>query len=259
MVRIDQYSMTSLPLQMHSQGNILGYATGFFFEEKDKVYLVSNWHVLAGRDPSNGQPRHSSGAVPDEIVLPIHKDSIGTFLKKIKISLYDDDGNAKWIQHPVHGQNVDVAVTDPVILPYGAKHYPLPYRGESTDMIIGVGQELYILGFPKNISAQQILPVWKRASIASEPDLDAFGLPQFLVDTATREGMSGAPVIARAYGGYPTANTAFKVQQIATKFLGIYSGRYGASDIEAQLGRVWWKNNIEEIVKGGIKGTYKLR
>jgi len=60
-----------------------------------------------------------------------------------------------------------------------------------------VGHELFVLGFPEGISASD-LPIWKRATIASEPNATVDGLPILLVDTATRRGMSGGPAIARA-------------------------------------------------------------
>ena len=61
---------------------------------------------------------------------------------------------------------------------------------------------MFVLGYPKGISGGRGFPIWKRASIATEPDIQHDGLPKLLVDTATREGMSGAPVVAIADGDF---------------------------------------------------------
>ena len=62
------------------------------------------------------------------------------------------------------------------------------------------GDDCFVLGYPKNIDAGLDLPLWKRASIASEPSIDHGGLPRLLIDTATRKGMSGAPIVAISNG-----------------------------------------------------------
>jgi hypothetical protein len=46
----------------------------------------------------------------------------------------------------------------------------------------------------------------------------------------------------------------------AARFVGVYSGRFkGADELEAQLGLVWHRNVIEEIIAGGVVGSYQLR
>jgi hypothetical protein len=58
------------------------------------------------------------------------------------------------------------------------------------------GMDCFILGFPENLIGAANTPIWKRASIASEP----YQQFPYYVDSATRKGMSGAPVIARHTG-----------------------------------------------------------
>jgi hypothetical protein len=72
-----------------------------------------------------------------------------------------------------------------------------------------------------------------------------------LIDTATRPGLSGSPVIMQrvgihgATGGVITADTIFGRIR---KFVGIYSGRIGEDEFKAQLGVVWKASVISEIV-----------
>ena len=71
-----------------------------------------------------------------------------------------------------------------------------------------------------------MLPIWKRGSIASEPELPADDLPLFLVDSNTYKGMSGSPVYARTIGGYLSKqHEVFQMAARSTRFLGVYSGR----------------------------------
>lgn len=58
----------------------LGTGTGFVVQHRDHPYLITNYHVAAGRNPYNGQPIHPSGAVPDTLrllqLLPAQPDRI---------------------------------------------------------------------------------------------------------------------------------------------------------------------------------------
>lgn len=76
----------------------------------------------------------------------------------------------------------------------------------------------------------------------------------YLVDTASRPGMSGAPVILRDWTNdyVDGAMRAFS-DQPATNFLGVYSGRLHASTDEAQIGLVWHASFIEDIIAGGLR------
>jgi hypothetical protein len=125
-----------------------------------------------------------------------------------------------------------------------------------------IGMDAFILGFPKGIAHQQLLPIWKRGSIATEPEIPREDdLPVFLVDTATREGMSGAPVLLRSFSGYGKADGSSVLGTGPfTRFIGIYSGRFGADDeLAVQLGRVWHRSVIDELLANGVPGSYELR
>ena len=66
--------------------------------------------------------------------------------------------------------------------------------------------------------------------------------------------MSGSFVIAEHTGIFsPDGAEMSDDSWIGTgrKILGIYSGRLGASDIEAQLGIVWWRHLIDEVIQKG--------
>jgi hypothetical protein len=110
-----------------------------------------------------------------------------------------------------------------------------------------------VLGYPFG-PGKTGLPVWKRGSIASEPDLVPHVENYLLVDTASRPGMSGSPVILRSYGTHVSQGGVTLTSGSANKFIGVYSGRLHTQDpLEAQIGMVWSAVYIDEIIDGGIK------
>ena len=98
-----------------------------------------------------------------------------------------------------------------------------------------------------------VFPIWKKASIASEPNIDIQQMPYFFIDTATRSGMSGSPVVIYRKRSFTIEEESTgKFSGHITKLIGVYSGRIGAdSDMisDAQLGRVWKASVIDEIIE----------
>ena len=94
------------------------------------------------------------------------------------------------------------------------------------------------------------LPRLETGNIASEPDLVPLGPKHLLVDTASLPGMSGSPVIRRSWTNHLVdANYTSDDRRIATKFIGVYSGRrLSATRSDTQLGMVWPASNIADIL-----------
>lgn len=257
---IDEYSLISIPMSLLCNHNIIGEATGFFYAAEGHRYLVSNWHVFSGRNSYSGQPNHPDAAIPDALRVALHLSGSMPGVQKFDIRLYDADGRPNWRQHPL-GQDFDVAAMSCRNVPAQCLAFDLPLKSNTLDMAFLIGMDAYILGYPKGIANNGIFPIWKRASVASEPDLPHDGKPLVLVDTATREGMSGAPVFLRTFGGYrSTSGNQNMIVGPSTRFIGVYSGRYsGGDEFAAQLGRVWLREVIDEVIRKGVAGSYELR
>lgn len=235
-------------------------ATGFFFKHNDSYYVVTNWHVFSGRNPNSGQPLNREGAIPDTMEMALWlKQNLGDW-HLTRMSLNDVNGEAIWLQHP-SGQDVDVAICRINDIPDEIAVYSLPHPDEIPDMAFEVAMDVFIVGFPLGLSHQDVFPVWKRGSVATEPQLGIKGLPVFLVDSKTREGMSGSPVYLRSFGQCIHENGNVEMTNGSkSRFIGVYSGRYGADvEDEAQLGRVWHREVINEIIDCGVKGSYELK
>lgn len=60
-ILIDPLSCVSLHLECFFRGTVIGGGTGFIVVYNGTNYLVTNWHVVTGRDPNTGEPMSTSG------------------------------------------------------------------------------------------------------------------------------------------------------------------------------------------------------
>lgn len=94
------------------------------------------------------------------------------------------------------------------------------------------------------------LPVWATGFVASEPQLDLGGKPVFLIDSRTRRGQSGSPVVAcRNRGLVHLKGARHKTVESRTpayRFMGVYSGRINP---ESDLGYVWKASAVRDLIE----------
>lgn len=144
-----------------------------------------------------------------------------------------------------------ISMDDPIV-----NLYPINLLISEADLAVRIEMDVFILGYPFGADPPGF-SVWKRGSIASEPDLTRLGAGYMLVDTASRLGMSGAPVIRRSWGTHLLEDAAISQDSTPqSKFVGIYSGRLHAKDpSDAQIGMVWPVEDIQEVVVGQKRDT----
>ena len=229
-------------------------------------FLVSNWHVFSGRDPISGQPKNKCCAVPDacRFYFASFQEEDLSFTPVIR-SLGDASNlEATWFQHPIGGQDFDVAVLPIEANEVGLAKDLFDSSGHDPDMLIDLGDNLFLPGYPLGLTAGGYLPIWKRASLASSLEFGQGINRLFYVDTATREGMSGAPCLAisnwRHYSLDRATNKVSVVERpLSWRLLGVYSGRLNPSDsFEAQIGIVWRDNLITETILQRSRGNVIL-
>ncbi len=228
-------------------------------EPEGHYYLMTNWHVLSGLHAETQQPLDEHGAIPDRLEVVLHQATqLGAWWHG-KIDLRDNQGRPIWFEHPTHRHKVDVVALE-VEQDQGCAFFPINRVEFTKNLRVAVAQDVFIVGFPRGITGGGQLPIWKKGSIASEPNVNLDGLPKMLIDATTREGLSGAPVIVQYVGLHkndPKSPTLASDDWIGMgrKFLGVYSGRIGlASDqFEAQLGIVWKAPVIEEVIRGQLR------
>lgn len=260
------WNPTALYVEPCFNGKALSNASSFLWAHEARVFLVTNWHVLSGCNALTGKVMHPSGGIPNEIKIYSYR-RIGppldpkkgfrvTFTSKV-VSLADRaPGVHKWLQHPTYGPQVDVAALDVTEVVSDLHHECVNRLEGDRPSHMDPGDEVFIVGYPFGLIKGAWAPIWKRGSIALDPGLNPDGLPKMLVDTATREGMSGSVVIAMfpvpehdtRRGDDPRPIYLGKYPAI----IGVYSGRHYPDLERAQLGIVWKRETIEEVVSKGI-------
>ena len=244
-VTIDPLSVQSLFIEIFSGNTSMGTATGFIYRYDNSDFLITNWHVVSGRDPNNNKIIDPLGRTPDKIGIWHNNKVLGSWARRFEV-LYKN-GKHLWKEHK-NGRAIDVVALPITTIDDSLQIYPFDIKLSETDMIPQVGMPISIIGFPLGMSGPGKLAIWKTGHIATEPEVEFSGLPYFMVDATTRQGMSGSPVVLRLSGGYKTKSggSVMSTSGIQTKFLGIYSGQWVVSEI----GKVWLPKVIQEILVG---------
>ena len=260
-VKLDPLSYTAFPLKLYNVGGLNDYvATGFYFEIDNRLWLITNWHNVTGFDLDTQKRKEDAYSSPVKVGVPIIVQTPrGIEWKWYSVELYDDE-KPKWLIHPVHKTRVDVIALE--IASNVPENKIIPINKIEWDKGIEpiIADNIYVLGFPYGLRGGGNFPIWKRATVASEPDIDYQELPQFIIDTTTRKGMSGSPVVMRRQGIHNLINNQLHSDSIlgeVQNFIGIYSGRFYANELEeTQLGRVWKAHLIQETIEGGVKDKF---
>jgi hypothetical protein len=268
--KFDQLSLSSCYLEARQDSKPIGHASGFFWRANTALYLVTNWHVVTGKDPLSKNFLHM-GQCPD--TLHVHytaraetssdmterfgADARAFLQRQISVPLYSDYHAPFWIQH----RDCLRAGIDVVLVPLSAAHL-----GDDANTVVCVsdygflsllnyiGADLLIVGYPLHDPSPKF-PVWKRGSIASELIAGWRKKPAFLVDCRTSKGMSGSPVIRRVFGPAAAADMTINLDAVVTsQFMGVYSGRLHDDESVASIGLVWWPTVIHEIIEQPAPG-----
>ena len=240
-MKIDAYSSMALYAEMFINGGTIPIGKGTVFTTfiNSQNYLITNWHVVTGRNADTNKPIDDGPCDPDYMEAWFFTNTIGLWLCK-KINLKDKHGNNLWIEHPM-GREIDV-VAIPFVPKSDVYITNLNLETASIPLKIYPSKEVSIIGYPNGLSAGGKFPIWKKGHIASEMDLNFNNKPLFLIDATTRGGMSGSPVILRESGMVELGTSI--TTGTYTKFLGVYSGRL---DNQSEIGRVWKPIVINEI------------
>lgn len=254
-LQLNPYSFSSYFLQVLCAPDgvapySMGHATGFIWKRDKEYFLITNWHVVSGKNYENGCLLDSNGAIPNALIISsIILESSSTEKNVPFVNLYRDDQPA-WFEHPSHGKAVDVVAVRIEGIE-GCTLHPINEIKQQEDMKAVVGQDCFIIGYPLGKTP---FPIWKNGNIASDPELlDIPGINSFYVDTATRSGMSGSPSILLSRATYlNNKNELIECRSNgylgSSKLLGIYSSRVPSDASAMQLGVVFPVKLIEELI-----------
>lgn len=288
-------SDSTLHLAMRRGDHLLSVGSGVLYERHGRSFIVTAWHNVTGRHSRSFRLLSKKAAIPDNVVVTIPLVINGTASARLPITVpLHDENQARYLIHGDPWPRKDIAVlpvdlegTHPVEMHLSdgsvrCLDLPLRQRRAPTGLAFDVqpiqkcagplrmlepsnahrlypGDDLFVLGYPRGVSDFSMRPIWKRATVASDPYSGWEGQPCFLIDCASRQGMSGAPVVAYSRHGDTRDQQMIRYTGEPTTLLcGIYVGRLrdpeadGADEMfEAQLGTVWKTSVIDEIIDGG--------
>lgn len=241
--RILQPSLQSLFVEVMANGYLISSATAFVCRAPVGTdHLITNRHVVTGRNQETGEPLHSTCAIPDTLRIYHNGPEFGQVVP-IEVPLLETD-TPLWTEHPSLGDKADLVALR-IRSDERIRLYPHRVRHD-THLRIEPADRVSVVGFPFGERTAPSFAVWATGFVASEPDIDHGGRPVFLIDCRTRRGQSGSPVIlGRSSHGYLTYDDGSTMGQLIPQLLGVYSGRINA---ESDLGIVWKASAIADLL-----------
>ena len=183
-------------------------ATGFLVTHQATTFLITNWHVLARRDPTKGGWR---GPACCARVLKVHYPT-AQGRKAERYELHDVNRDHKWWTLPNGDDFADVAAlaVPPLASTITLRSFAIPR--DSCNQNVQDGVQVDVVGFPNGESHAGSDPVVKTGVLERTHEYHAGNCEYFWIEGAeTNEGMSGSPVVM------DTGNR--------TSLAGVYAGR----------------------------------
>lgn len=214
----EQLLYTTLRIECFDENNKLSsIGTGFLLQrpvgnDKYKMYLISNKHVLCGAESI-------------AVSFTKLKDNDPDMGNTIRLPINNIKGNI--VLHPDF--NIDIAVLECtglfIMLPN-----QLYFKAVSYDMLatfnepeLSVAENVYFIGYPDNrYDEKNNLPLIRTGMIASHPKYNYNGNAVFIIDAQVFPGSSGSPVyIDLTYENFKNGQIDLTKKNI--KLLGIVS------------------------------------
>lgn len=269
-------SLTCTPIELLSndgKDSVVTTASGFFWKYRGRSFLVTNWHVITGRDIFTGELKSQFGYVPKRIRFYgssfVREGAYLTFIRSGMTLELDDETSQKIVCLGMEVFPYDICpipISEGIV--FGADVGREQFKGASSAscyindhhsdrVITHVGDDCFILGYPLKTCTGLMPPIWKKGSIASEPLVGVNGRPLFLVDAATSSGMSGSPILRRVNAGW-SSNDSGDRELSKYSFIGIYGGRvlHASSELHG-AGYGWYGSLINKTIEGYYRGLFE--
>ena len=196
--------------------------TGFLFEYMNRVFIVTNKHVV--KDVIKGQYCMMKADTSSKQWRPIVGNGI----------LFDFEAT-DFIGHP--NTDIDVAVADISLKIIKAREYGnavycvrvgtqnIPSKRDINEFISPL-EDIVFIGYPNGLwDSKNLLPIIRKGITATPYYYDFMGEKKFLVDASVFPGSSGSPVFIYYSGGYPDKEGNFHAGN-RIFFIGIISKTY---------------------------------
>ncbi|WP_187805032.1 serine protease [Aquipseudomonas alcaligenes] len=174
--------------------------TGFLYMHKERLFVVTNKHVVAGVVAGNFVLRKAVIKDGEKVVVPGEGYTIPF-------------NEANFIGHPsaavdVAAMNISKIITDleaagNQVLWKNIVNETSP-KAEDIEKYIGPVEDVVFIGYPSGIwDSKNLLPVVRKGITATPYYVPFQGEPKFLIDASVFPGSSGSPVFIYYAGSYP--------------------------------------------------------
>ncbi|MGB0670640.1 MAG: S1 family peptidase [Rhodospirillales bacterium] len=189
---IEPLLLTTTRITTFDDQRSLTNATGFFFRQGGRLFLVTSLHVVQDK---------ASSHFPNRIEIEIHTDPSNLALATdFSISLLKQ-GKPVWRGTTDRAGVVDVAVIEINQADLPADAFFCAFEASQIPDIetsVEIGANALVVGFPLGFhDTLHHLPVVRHAIVASTIGLRFQGNGYFLTDARTHRGSSGAPVVTK--------------------------------------------------------------
>lgn len=240
-------------------GERAGVGTGFFYYYEDRLFLVTNKHVIEGVKNGSFLMLKSNPNSPE------WKPILG---QGIEVSFNEED----FVGHPDPEVDIAVANVSPAINSLKKRGlHPfwmhinqelIPLEEELEQFFTPV-EEIYFVGYPNGIwDDKNLLPIIRKGITATPYYVDFKNKKKFLIDASVFPGSSGSPVFVYNRGSY-TDKFGKIYEGNRLRFLGVVSQTYlqysesvNSNNINSQmidLGEVYKANTVQETIEYYIK------
>jgi hypothetical protein len=193
--------------------------TGFIFSyrpaDTDHLFIVTNKHVIA--DSSAVRFFFTQGTGTKPIIGQRHEVVIHPY-------------QTPWFGHPDPAIDVALFPLKPILqmledagqTPFfrSITHTSIPEPGEIEEL--DPLEEVIFLGYPSGLyDFVNLIPIFRRGTTATPPQLDYCGRPTFLIDASVFPGSSGSPVFLYIRHGHTDRTGVISLGPARTFFLGI--------------------------------------
>jgi len=239
------------PIEIWCGPTLVGSATGFFFENDGKLYLITNRHVVRQDDSIRGE--HT---FPDKLTLLLHTaPQDHTQNAKYEVQLYRDK-KSLWKEKP----GVDLAAIElPAQEMLRFKFISMnPQFLPPDDVLLGAGDEVLIVGYPFGFSDKlHNYPVVRTGMVASAYPVPFEGHPFFLADARLHPGTSGSPVLTAPSGMLKTKKGT-TMGNYNLYFLGVNSGEAQFPGGSSGLNSIWYASEVLDLTKASFQSRVLL-
>jgi hypothetical protein len=186
-------SVQSLYLEVYNDDIKLGSATGFIIRSKSRNYLITNYHVVTNKKPTDNTWLDLTRPIsPNKIAILHNGLRLGDHIWKTE-PLFSSLRDTLWHRNKIGNEMVDV-IELPLKDTSGVTVFPVDYGKTSDSLLVSPTDRVFIPGFPLGYQSFSSFPIWKSGFLASEPDIDQENKPIIWIDDVPFPGMSGSPV-----------------------------------------------------------------